>query len=66
MFASLNLKMADRIVGLLTGTGPEGRARKAVTRFRRDPTEANKADAVTLLDGLEDNIRAELRQAARI
>jgi hypothetical protein len=66
MFASLTTKQADRITDILSGTGPAGRARKAVTRFRKDPSKANEASALTLLNGLEKNTQAELRSGARI
>ena len=66
MFSSLNAKQADLVADKLSGTGDEGRARKAVTRFRKDPTEENEASALTLLNGLGQNIQAELRSGARI
>jgi len=66
MFASLNLKIADRITDCLATTGSEGRALKLVRAYRNDPTETASAEAVTALNGLGENKLTELKQAARI
>lgn len=66
MFETLNTKIADRIVGCLQSTGEEGRARKIVTRYRKNPNEADAAEAVAALNGLNQNKLSELKQAARI
>ena len=66
MFNSLNCKIADRIIDTLSGTGPEGRARKVVTRYRKNPNDADAAEAVELLNALDQNKLVELKQAARV
>ena len=60
-----NVKIADRIVDVLTGGGDEARALKAVKQFRRNPCEETADVALALLDGLNENKKIELRQAAR-
>ena len=62
MFNSLSEKTADIAADILSGTGPQGRARKLVTNYRRDPTDAAADAALSALNGLEENIQAELRQ----
>ena len=66
MFSSLSKITADRIMDCLTGGGPEARAAKAVRAFRNDPTEAHEAEAIAMLNALDQNKLTELKQAARL
>jgi hypothetical protein len=66
MFGYLNRKIADRIVDRLDGTGAGGRARKAISTYRRHPSAVTKLAALRAIDLLDDNVQTDLRQAARI
>ncbi len=66
MFNSLNSKIADAFVDTLPGTGAEGRARKATLQYRREQSPEREAAALALLNGLGENVQAELRMAARL
>ena len=61
----LNPKIADRVLDCLAGTGPEGRAAKAVKVYRRDPTEPHREAAEASLALLDQNKQFELRAVAR-
>ena len=66
MFENLNAKSADILIGELAGTGPEGRCRKSIQRFRRDQTDDHRTEALALLNGLDGNVQTALKQALRI
>ena len=66
MFSSLSKITADRIMDCLTGGGLETRAAKAVRAYRNDPTEEREAEAIAMLNALDENKQAEIRQAARL
>ena len=66
MFEMLSTKNADTIADVLSGSGSQGRARKAVLQFRRNPTGENETDALALLNGLEQNIQKELRAKTKL
>jgi hypothetical protein len=66
MFKKLTLIIADRIVDRLSGTGIEGRAKKAITTYRRHPSPVTEQTALAAIHLLDDNVQADLRSAARI
>ena len=66
MFEMLSEKIADRIMPCLTGGGPETRAAKAVREYRKRPSEAGAAEALTALNQLDQNKQAEIRAVARV
>jgi hypothetical protein len=66
MFNLLNCKIADRIIGTLSGTGSEGRVRKVVARYRKYPNDTVAVEAVELLNALDESKLIELKQAARV
>ena len=66
MIKTMNTKIADQMMDCLATTGPEGRALKALRRYRHAPTEAAAVEALSCVNGLDENKRAELRQAARL
>ena len=66
MFKSLTPIIADRIVDRLDGTGPAGRAKKAVVQYRKHQSPITEAAALTAINSLDENMQADLRSAARI
>ncbi len=60
----MNPKTADRILNVLSGTGDQGRARKAIQQFRRSPSKAGAAKADAMIARLDENVQIEIRQAA--
>jgi hypothetical protein len=61
MFNSLSTKLADRYADRLSGSGSEGRAKKALVQYRRDQTAKTKRNALAALNSLGKNIQADLR-----
>ena len=66
MFSKLDVKIADRILDELRDGGVQGRARKAVWTFRRNPTDDNRDAALAAINALPKPMLGELRQAALI
>jgi hypothetical protein len=66
MFETLSPIIVNRIVDRLSGTGIEGRARKAVMQYRKHQTPVTEAAALTAINLLDANMQADLRSAARI
>ena len=66
MFPTLNVKIADRILGELRDGGVQGRALKAVRTFRRNPTDDNRKAALAAINALPKPTLAGLRQVALI
>ncbi len=66
MFSTLDTKIADRLLDRLRDGGVQGRARKAVWTFRRNPTNDNRDAALAALNALPKPMLGELRQVARI
>ena len=66
MFSKIDVKLADRILGELRDGGVQGRARKAVWTFRRNPTDEHRDAALAALNALPKPTLAGLRQAALI
>jgi hypothetical protein len=66
MFETLSPIIANRIVDRLSGTGIEGRAKKAITTYRRHPSPVTEQTALAAIHLLDDNVQMDLRQAARI
>lgn len=64
MLEFMNTKIADRITGVLAGTGPEGRAKKTLSRYRANPNDTDAAEALSLLNALDQNKRLEIKHAA--
>ena len=62
----LNTKIAERIVDRLSGTGIEGRARKAVMQYRKHQSPVTEQAALAAIHLLDENMQADLRSAARI
>ena len=66
MFEMLSTITADIAADILSGTGPQGRARKAVLTYRREQTpEAEKA-ALEALNALEQNVQKEIRSKTKL
>ena len=64
MFHLLSTKQADRYLDRLSGTGPVGRARKALVQYRRDQSTKTKHNALAALNGLGKNIQTDLRSVS--
>ncbi len=61
MFKTLTTKIADRIIDQL-----EEPTRKAVNRYRRNPSPENERSALTVINRLKGDEMTSLKQAARV
>jgi hypothetical protein len=62
----LNVKTADIFLDRLSGTGPQGRAKKRILQFRREPSLERRQAALRAIGTLDQNTQTNLRQAARL
>ena len=62
----LTTKTADIYIDRLVGTGDQGRAAKALRRYRKHQTPESESVALRALSALDDNMKTDLRQATRL
>ena len=66
MILTMSTKISDAFINTLCDSGPEALAKKALRAFRANPSDDLAKTALSYVNGLPDNKRTELKQAARL